>query len=190
MITVIQQKYLLQGAVFGARGDSCSCNPCDCNPCKCADGVRGNDGLSYPLWRVSGYYIETGTIQDIEVSDLSIMSLTQPVSVESNELWQEIFLIDARATSEQASALLSMFERQLDSVPAEVAPLPHTQRAVYRAQLAYHPAAEGNPTLHATFRPDQPSLLRASSDPQAYQARAWDYDGPMALRNTFTFKKM
>ncbi|GER91238.1 hypothetical protein KDW_54000 [Dictyobacter vulcani] len=189
MITVIQQNYLLKGSVFGARGDSCSCNPCDCNPCKCADGVNGGTGPNYPFWRVNGYYIEAGTIQDLDVSKLTIMSMTQPVYANNNELWQEVFLIDARATTEQSTALLSIFEHHLDSVPAEVAPLPHTQRAIYKAQLAYLPAEKGNPTFHAIFTPAQTSLLRAASDPEAYQARSWSYDGPMALRNTFVFKK-
>lgn len=189
MITVIQQNYLLKGTVFGARGGSCSCNPCDCNPCRCADGVNGGIGPNYPFWRVSGYYIEAGTIQDLDVSKLTIMSLTQPVYADSNELWQEVILIDSRATMEQSTALLSIFERHLDSVPAEVAPLPPTQRAIYKAQLQYQPAKEGNPAFHAMFTPDHTSLLRADGNPEAYQARSWSYDGPMAQRNTFTFKK-
>lgn len=188
MATMMQQSYLVKGAIFGARGDSCTCDPCDCNPCRCGDGVKGNQP-NYPFWRVSGFHIDSGTIQGIDVSHLTILSLTQPVVEGQNDQWREVILVDSAASMLQVVALLNVFEHQLDSVPAEVAPLPHTARAVYRAHLSYHLSPDNQPTLDATFTPDQQSRIYTPDEQAASQARAWNYRGLMALRDTFTFQK-
>ncbi|GLV56051.1 hypothetical protein KDH_28950 [Dictyobacter sp. S3.2.2.5] len=187
VLTRQQQHTLVKGAIFGARGDSCSCDPCDCNPCKCGDGLNGSLP-NYPFWRVTGFYIENGMIKDIDVSQRTILSLTQPVIEGQNDRWQDVILVDADATPLQITALLNSFEQHLESVPAEVAPLPRTQRAVYRASINYDGTNSQTPTLHAVFNPDQQSLVRTSDDAAAPQARAWNYQGLMALRETFTFK--
>ncbi|GCE07953.1 DUF1326 domain-containing protein [Dictyobacter aurantiacus] len=188
MATVMQKSYLVKGAVFGARGDSCTCDPCDCNPCRCGDSVRG-DQPNYPFWRVSGFHIEAGLIQGIDVSHLTILSLTQPVVEGENDRWQEVILVDSAASMLQVVALLNVFEHQLDSVPAEVAPLPQTSRAVYRAHLSYHMSPDNKLTLDATFSPDPQSLVCSPDGQASQQARAWNYQGLMALRDTFTYQK-
>jgi hypothetical protein len=140
---------------------------------------------NYPLWRVSGYLVRSGKIHDVDVTAHLILSLTQPVQEGQTDAWQEVILIDDRATDEQVAALLDLFEERLESVPAEVTFLPETPRAVYRASMKSIPG-ENNPTLHVDFTPDEARLIRGTDD---QPLRAWKYDGPMALRETFDWHK-
>ena len=64
----------VQGRFFGARDSTCSCDPCDCNPCSCGDARQPD----LPAWRVSGCFIESGTVGEIDLSRLVLLSLAQP----------------------------------------------------------------------------------------------------------------
>ncbi len=169
------------GETFGARGcaSSCSCDPCDCNPCGCGD--EQHEGPNYPAWRVNGYYIAIGEIKDLDVSNLTLLSLAQPVKEGDNQRWQEVLLVESRATREQVVALLAQFEGQLESMPAEVGTYAHTLRPVYQTPLAYVHRKDGL-SLQVRFTPETATLIRkgAASSP----IRDWSYDGPMALRET------
>lgn len=143
---------------------------------------------NYPLWRVSGYLVRSGEIHDVDVTAHLILSLTQPVQEGQTDAWQEVILVDDRATDKQVAALLDLFEERLESVPAEVTSLPSTKRAVYRVSMNYTPG-ETNPTLHVDFTPDPQRLIRGSSDLDQEPIRAWHYDGLMALRETFDWYK-
>lgn len=167
------------GETFGARGcvSSCSCDPCDCDPCGCGDSHH--EGPNYPRWRVSGYHIVTGEIQGLDVSRLTLLSLAQPMTEGQNEQWQEVLLVDDRATREQIMALLMHYESQLESIPAEVEIHPDAQRAVYQVPLEYH-KNDTELSLHVQFTPVVTACVRQGADHM--MPRDWSYDGPMALR--------
>jgi len=190
MATAVQQRYSVKGAIFGARGEpvgsSCTCDPCDCNPCNCGSSVYA--APNYPLWRVSGYLVRSGEIHDVDVTAHLILSLTQPVQEGHTDAWQEVILVDDRATDEQIAALLDLFEERLESVPAEVTFLPETPRAVYCARIHYA-AGETHPILHVDFTPDPQKLIRGTENPDELPLRAWKYDGLMVLRETFDWQK-
>ncbi len=173
-----RQRAAVKGLVFGARKDSCSCDPCDCNPCTCGDGLLPN----YPSWRVSGYYVKSGTFQEQQLSEQLLLSLAQPEREGSLEGWQEVLLVGSETSLEQIHALLALFESELDSMPAEIGVQPKVSRAVYRASLHYQTTEQG-PQLRVTFSPEAANLVREGSIRQ--EARPWSYDGPMALRGNF-----
>ncbi|QBD75345.1 DUF1326 domain-containing protein [Ktedonosporobacter rubrisoli] len=172
MATELQQRYRVKGAAFGARGcSSCTCNPCDCNPCNCGDSV------SLPLWRVSGYAIESGEINGREVAHLLLLSLSQPAPTGN---WQEVILIDDKASHEQAIAALALFEERMDSLPAELGASSKTPKAVYSVPMHYA-LTEAGPVLRVAFIPERAAQLRGAP----FEPLPWHYEGPMALRETF-----
>lgn len=170
-----RQRTIVKGQVFGARKDSCSCNPCDCNPCNCGDGLIPN----YPDWRVSGYAIHSGTFHEQDLSGLVILALAQPEQEHAQEGWHEVLLVGQEASPEQIQALLALFEAELEGMPAEIEASPQVNRPVYRASLEYQ-VTESSPQLCAIFSPEQATLMREGTSQQ--KARAWTYEGPMALR--------
>ena len=180
MKTTIQQRVRIHGELFGARGCSgCSCDPCDCDPCNCGDSATP----SYPAWRVSGCMIITGEMHGVDVSQHLVLSLAQPVREGATDEWQEVMLVDQRATSEQIDALLAACEERLASIPAEVKSYARAQQAVYQVPMSYEYGAEG-PVLHVAFVQEQAELIREGANPAQNTFRAWTYDGPMALRGS------
>ena len=176
MITIQpRQRSAVKGKVFGARKDSCSCDPCDCDPCDCGDGLMPN----YPSWRVSGYFVKDGTFHEQHLSEQILLGLAQPEQEGSQGGWQEVILVGSETSLEQIHALLALFESDLNSMPAEIGAQPKVTRAVYRAALEYQMTEKG-PYLRAAFSPERANLVREGSGEQ--KARAWIYDGPMALR--------
>ncbi|MBE3560100.1 MAG: DUF1326 domain-containing protein [Ktedonobacteraceae bacterium] len=173
----LQLRYKVKGMAFGARDCDCPCDPCDCDPCECERPGR-------PVrWRVSGYHIETGTIDGSDVSDMLLLSLSQAAGEGSNAPWQEIVLIDERATAEQISTLLDIFRDHLKSMPAEITAPAATRKAVYALPMSYTMGADG-PRLHVEFAPERARLVQDGAPRQT--PPAWRYDGPMALREHFT----
>ncbi|GHO70548.1 hypothetical protein KSC_094400 [Ktedonobacter sp. SOSP1-52] len=168
-----KQSYVMQGENFGARGCSgCTCDPCDCNPCNCGDGV------AIPRWRVSGYFVEKGELEALDVSGLLILSLAQPCGESEAGAWQEVLLIDSRASISQAAALLNAFEARLASIPAEIGTHFSGQRSVYQVPMSYH-RDEQRSWLEVEFMPEQALPLRESAESLF---KEWRYSGPMALR--------
>jgi hypothetical protein len=175
--TVRGTQAAVKGVLFGARGGSCSCDPCDCNPCKCGDSVASNP----PLWRVSGCAIKEGSVGQADMTHLVLLSLAQP---RADGTWEEILLVEKQATVEQVAGLLALFEEELESLPAEIGPLPRVQRAVYRVPLDYRPDA-ARPLLRVTLAHDSIICVRPSKQDECAFPREWSYDGPMALRGSF-----
>lgn len=165
---------VVKGQFFGARGGSCSCNPCDCNPCKCGDSAFPDP----PLWRVSGCAIDEGRVGEIEFASLVVLSLALPRSAARDGGWEEILLLDSRATAEQRAVLQALFENELESLPAEIEPSSCVRRAVYATDLAYWIDAHG-PHLRVNVTPA--SLVPLRTDEGEWPSE-WSYDGPMALR--------
>ena len=184
MTTVTQQHVYVRGISFGMRGCSCTCSPCDCDPCSCDDSRRPN----YPRWRVSGYIIETGEIQKQDVSGLLLLSLSQPIREGENDAWQEVILVDERATLDQSTLLLTLFEEQLQSMPTEVLPQTHGQRSVFRLPIEYS-GDEHDPVLRVSFQPEHALLVREGVNNQETPLRALEYEGPTALRGRFDLRR-
>ncbi len=99
MTTVTQRDVHVRRVSFGMRGCSCTCSPCDCDPCNCDDSRRPN----FPHWRVSGLSIDAGELCGQDASGLFLLSFSQPTQQGSNEEWQEVILIDERATNERTN---------------------------------------------------------------------------------------
>lgn len=172
------QRAAVKGQIFGARRDSCSCDPCDCNPCKCGDSLVPN----YPGWRVSGYFVKSGTFNKQQLSEHLLLSLALPEWEGSHDGWQEVLLVEKTASPELVHALLTVFESELESMPAEIGTQSKVKRAIYRASLEYQMTDKG-PHLRVDFDPEHINLVREGEVQR--EARAWAYDGPMALRGNF-----
>lgn len=174
---VLRTHNVLQGRFFGARGGSCSCDPCDCNPCHCGDALPPN----FPLWRVSGCVLDKGMLGETDLSQLVLLSLAQPCQEPYSTTWEEILLVESRATPGQIEALLAIFDDSLESMPAEINTYTRTRRAVYRVPIDYTPD-ERRPLLHVHVIPEQLIQVRAGQNQQTSWPREWIYQGPMALR--------
>lgn len=178
MTAELQLRTQVKGTAFGVRGcvsstssASCTCNPCDCNPCTCGGKVLP------PRWRVSGYYIEEGTIEARDVAGVVLLILAQPSFAGDNDHWQQTILVDEQATQEQIAALLTTFEDGLDSLPAEVKAHTATKKAVYKVPMHYKTGTDSS-WLHVEFVPQRATMIR----PGAPSPQAWSYHGPIALR--------
>lgn len=167
---------VVKGSFFGARGGSCSCNPCNCNPCHCGDAAFPNP----PLWRVSGCAIEEGQAGTIDLAHLVVLALSLPRGEEDGS-WEEVLLLDRRATPEQQAVLLALFDDELDSLPAELGPQPRVRRAAYSTDLVYQAHAT-RPHLHIDLMPATLTLVRAGEKNERAWSPVWSYDGPMALQ--------
>lgn len=119
-----------------------------------------------------------------QLSKHVLLSLAQPERQGSHEGWQEVLLVENETSLELVHTLLRLFEHQLDSMPAEIEAQRQIKRAVYRAPMEYLMTEKG-PHLRVTFHPERINLVRDGSIRR--EARAWSYDGPMALRGFFSF---
>ncbi len=133
----------------------------------------------YPRWRVSGYHVTRGEGQECDISELTILSLAQPVIEGDNAHWQEVLLVDSKATHEQITALLTQLEGHLESMPAEVGTYPRVLRSVYQVPLEYR-KQNNERHLYAHFIPEEAICIRQGVDHSTL--RSWGYAGPMALR--------
>ena len=177
MAPLNQQQYALKGSTFGARGCACSCDPCDCDPCTCGDA-------SSPTWRVCGYYVTAGVIHGVDVSQLLVLSLAQPSDEESQGEWREVILVDSTATAEQNTALVKVFEKRFDSIPAEVGFPRKMRRTVYSVPMSYDSDGESL-TISMTVSPATVSPLEVNADDDSTLLREWAYTGPLVLRERF-----
>jgi hypothetical protein len=129
---------------------------------------------------MSGFALEGGSdIQAQDVSQMLLFSLARPIDDGEHASWEEVILVDEQATDEQIAALLSVFEDQLNSLPAEIPPTGMVRQAVYRAVMDY--GAEG-PWLYVLFVPDRANLVREGSPVKEASPHSWSYDGRVALR--------
>lgn len=177
MTQLNQKQYDLKGSMFGARGCSCSCDPCDCDPCDCGDA-------SSPTWRVSGFYVTTGVIHGVDVSQLLVLSLAQPSNEGIQSEWHEVILVDSKATAEQNTALVQVFEKRFDSIPAEVGFPRKKRRTIYSVPMSYNSDGE-KLTISITVSPQTVSQLGGDADGDSTLLRAWAYTGPLVLRERF-----
>ena len=104
--------YQLEGRLL----EVCSCDVL----CPCLVGADPDGGTCDTT---VGYHIDTGTIQGIDVSGLTIAVSNH---IQGNILqgnWQALFYIDDKATPEQQDALLSVFTGKLGGAIADTAAL-------------------------------------------------------------------
>jgi hypothetical protein len=175
-------KAKIKGEMFGARGCSggCNCSPCECDPCTC-----GGDDLhpNPPRWRISGSHIHTGRLQGTNVAELTLFSLSLPQDEKPGTNWYEVILVDNRASDEQLAHLLSLFEPELASMPAEYRTSERPRPAVFRAPISYSNVRHEHPRLIVNCSPETLQLVRAGA--RISKAFAWEYDGPMAIQREF-----
>ena len=174
-MTWSRQSSTVKVQLFGVRKDGCSCDPCDCNPCECGDNLVPN----VPSWRISGFFVQSGSYHDQSLSEELLLSLAQPEQEGSREGWHEVLLVGKDLSLEQIHALLLIGEADLESMPAEVEALPRTTRSVYRASMEYQMTEKG-PHLRVSFSPESANIVRKGS--RQHTVRAWTYDGAVHIR--------
>lgn len=126
--------------IEGRLLEVCTCKVvCPCWVGEDPDGGRCDSALA---WR-----IDQGTIEGIDVSDLSIaLSVHIPGNVLMPKSWTAAVFVDDRATDEQQAALLKVFTGQLGGAIADLAGLIGDVVAVERAPITFT-VEEGRGTL-------------------------------------------
>ncbi len=136
---------------YDLRGDlieACSCGA----PCPCWVGDDPDGGLCQSF---TGYHVREGTVGDVDVSGLTLVSLVQiPGNVAAGN-WREVMFVDQRASDEQFTALMDAFQGRLGGPLADLASLIGDRVATHRVPIVYtiedgrgkvqvtHPSGEG-----------------------------------------------
>jgi len=127
--------YQLEGTLL----EVCSCDVlCPCWIGEDPDGGKCDSVVAYSLSR--------GTINGVDVSGLTLVSV---VNIPGNVLegnWRQLVLVDDRATDEQADALLAAFGGKLGGPLGDLAQLIGERVAVERAPIS-HEIVDGAGTL-------------------------------------------
>jgi len=144
--------YHIKGDFF----EACSC----ANICPCAVGADPDDGQ---CWTFTGYHISEGTIREVDVSNLSVVSLSQ---VSGNMIagnWREVLFVDGSATDAQAQALLDAFQGHLGGALAELAAMVGERVATYRTAIEYT-SGNGKGSIRVTSPQGQGYAIEASME--------------------------
>jgi hypothetical protein len=107
-----------------------------------------------------------------------LLNLAQ-TSEEKTEDWNEVILIDDRATPDHVEALLQIFERSQGSELAHPRRIPSTQRPVYLVPMRYM-IIDGSPALSVTFSQYGSRLFRGNASTSFF--KEWTYNGPVAVQ--------
>jgi hypothetical protein len=135
MSTVETAGYQFQGTLL----EACNCDVL----CPCWIGEDPDNGTCQS---VIAYNLDSGTIDGVDVSGLTLASV---VFIPGNVLagnWQQLVFVDDKATDEQEEALLNAFSGKLGGPLADLAQLVGEQRGVVRAPIS-HEVSEGRGTL-------------------------------------------
>jgi hypothetical protein len=127
--------YQLKGSLL----EVCSCDVL----CPCWIGEDPDQGTCDS---VVAYHLDSGTINDVDVSGLTLVSV---VKIPGNVLegnWRQVVYVDDQASEEQADAMLAAFGGKLGGPLADLAELIGEQVAVERAPIS-HAIVEGAGTL-------------------------------------------
>jgi len=127
--------YQLEGSLL----EVCSCDVL----CPCWIGEDPDQGTCDA---VVAYHLDKGTINDVDVSGLSLVGVAHiPGNVlEGN--WRQVVYVDDQASDEQADALLDAFSGKLGGPLADLAELVGERVAVERAPIK-HEIVDGAGTL-------------------------------------------
>ena len=136
MATATTPAYDLHGTLL----EACSCGVL----CPCWIGEDPDTGHCDAF---NAYRIDRGTIRGVDVSGLSFVRIVHiPGNVLTPGSWRQVAFIDARATDEQAEALLDAFEGRLGGPLGDLAGLIGETLEVRRAPIS-HEISDGNGTL-------------------------------------------
>jgi hypothetical protein len=126
-------------SLTGTLLEACSCNVL----CPCWIGEDPDLGDCRAFL---SYNIESGRVQGVDVSGLSLVVLSHiPGNVLAGN-WEVVVFVDDRATPEQHEALVSAFSGKLEGPLADLWQLVGTVRAVESAPIS-HEVSEGVGTL-------------------------------------------
>jgi hypothetical protein len=129
--------YVLEGTSL----EACSCG----GPCPCDVAEDPDYGACESL---TAYHIERGRINEVDVSGLSLIALTQiPGNIRAGN-WRMALYIDAQATPEQQQALIDAWGGRLGGPLADLAQLVGESLAIHTAPI-YYAVQDGQGTLRA-----------------------------------------
>jgi hypothetical protein len=106
------RSYTLDGTVL----EVCSCE----STCPCSAGDDPDGGTCSTI---SAYHIDHGTIDTVDVADLSLVEVCQVPGNVHTSRWRVALYIDDKATRDQREALLAAFTGERGGHLAELAPL-------------------------------------------------------------------
>jgi hypothetical protein len=139
--------YSLKGTLL----EACSCGVL----CPCWIGEDPDGGECYAI---VGYHFDTGTIKDVDVSGLSLLSVAHiPGNVLAGN-WEVVVLVDDEASDEQREAILAAFTGELGGPLADLAELIGTVKGVETVPIR-HEVNAGVGSLSV------PGILEAEMEP-------------------------
>lgn len=205
MATPATKTFTLDGTLL----EACSCMaPC---PCWIGDDPDGGSCDAFVA-----YHLDKGEIRGLDVSNLSLVLVSQiPGNVLAGN-WRVVLYVDDKATEEQRAALLDVFGGKLGGTPADLAalvgeivavhPVPIDHRveggkgtlrvgqAVY-AEMANYSDAQGRPTsLHESIFstiPGSPAYVAKAATHQVNvpeHGMTWEFSGRNAVQGSFHFE--
>ena len=127
--------YFLDGTFL----EACSC----AGPCPCSVGDDPDGGHCDT---VTGYHIDRGQIQGVDVSGLSLVHVAQIPGNISAGNWRLVIYIDDQATAQQQQAIFDAFGGKLGGPLAELAALISEVVTAQAVPIEYH-VEEGKGTL-------------------------------------------
>ncbi len=200
-----QKTYVLDGTLL----EACSCM----GPCPCWVGDDPDDGSCDAF---NAYHIDSGQIQGVDVSGLTLVNVAQiPGNVLAGN-WRLVIYVDEKATAQQRQALLDAFGGKLGGPLADLTGLigeivaANSASIDYRveegkgtlrmgeivqAEMAPYTDAKGRPTtLHDTVFstiPGSPAYVAKASRHRVnlpeYGMR-WEFSGRNAIQGNFHFE--
>jgi hypothetical protein len=205
MATPATKTFTLDGTLL----EACSCMaPC---PCWIGDDPDGGSCDAF-----IAYHVDNGEIRGVDVSNLSLVLVSQiPGNVLAGN-WRVVLYVDDKATEQQRAALLDVFGGKLGGTPADLAalvgeivavhPVPIDHRveggkgtlrvgqAVY-AEMANYSDAQGRPTsLHESIFstiPGSPAYVAKAATHQVNvpeHGMTWEFSGRNAVQGSFHFE--
>jgi hypothetical protein len=200
-----QKTYVLDGTLL----EACSCAaPC---PCWIGDDPDGGKCDAF-----NAYHIDSGQINGIDVSGLTLVNVAQiPGNVLAGN-WRLVIYVDDKATPEQQKAILDAFGGKLGGPLANLAgligevvniyPVPIEHRVengkgtlrvgqVLNSEMAPYVDANGKPTtIHDTVFstiPGSPAYVAKASVHQVNipeHGMTWEFTGRNAIQGNFHFE--
>jgi hypothetical protein len=121
-----REVYSLQGTLL----EACSCNIL----CPCWIGEDPDQGDCRALL---SYHFDTGRIQGVDVSGLTVVAATYIPGNVLNGNWEQAVFIDDRASPEQRDAVLAALSGELGGPLADLAQLVGTVKGVESAPISH-----------------------------------------------------
>jgi hypothetical protein len=117
--------------VVGSLLESCSCRA----PCPCWIGA---DPDANSCQGFNAYHVEHGTIDGVDISGCNFVRVFDiPGNVRVPASWRQVFVLDVRASQEQAAMILAAYTGELGGPLADLARLVGETCGVERASIDY-----------------------------------------------------